>query len=69
MAGFVAAKGALNFWLVASVLDDEDGKRRMTVTVDYGSLEVRAMVRSTGMERGAAISYDRLEDLVIGLRG
>src|SRR5688572_1671946 len=53
--------------VVTSVLEDETGKTRMTVTVDYGSIEVRDMVRSTGMERGAAISYDRLEDLVISL--
>jgi uncharacterized protein YndB with AHSA1/START domain len=55
--------------IVTSVLEDENGKTRMTVTVDYGSLEVRDMVRNTGMERGAAISYDRLEDLVIALAG
>lgn len=55
--------------VVTSVLEDENGKTRMTVTVDYGSIEVRDIVRSTGMERGAAISYDRLEDLVVSLRG
>lgn len=39
------------------------------MTIDYGSKEVRDMVIATGMAGGAAISYDRLEDLVIALRG
>jgi uncharacterized protein YndB with AHSA1/START domain len=43
---------------------DEGGKTRFTATVRYSSLEVRDMVISTGMARGAGISYDRLEDLV-----
>ena len=35
----------------------------------YPSRDVRDMVVSTGMERGAAISYDRLEDVARGLAG
>ena len=31
------------------------------------SVEVRDMVLQTGMERGAAISYDRLEDVAVAL--
>jgi uncharacterized protein YndB with AHSA1/START domain len=50
--------------VVTSVLTEENGKTRMTATVRYPSKEVRDMVRATGMEKGAATSYDRLEDLL-----
>jgi uncharacterized protein YndB with AHSA1/START domain len=50
--------------VVTSVLTEEGRKTRLTVTALYPSLEVRDSVLKTGMERGAAISYDRLEDLV-----
>lgn len=50
--------------VVTSILSEEGGKTRLTVTVLYPSLEVRDSVLETGMARGAAISYDRLEDLV-----
>ena len=50
--------------LVTSVLTEEGGKTRLTVTGLYPSREVRDIVIGTGMEKGAAISYDRLEDLV-----
>jgi uncharacterized protein YndB with AHSA1/START domain len=46
----------------------EDGKTRLTATVQYSSIEVRDMVLSTGMAKGAGISYDRLEDLVVELQ-
>ncbi len=49
-------------------LADENGKTRMTLTALYPSLEVRDMVLKTGMERGAAISYDRLEDVAAELQ-
>lgn len=52
---------------VTSVLTEEGGKTRLTATVRYPSREVRDMVKSTGMEHGAGISYDRLEDLVAEL--
>ena len=54
--------------LVTSVYTDEGGKTRLTVTARYPSLEVRDIVLKTGMEKGAATSYDRLEDLVAGLK-
>jgi uncharacterized protein YndB with AHSA1/START domain len=50
--------------VVTSVLTEESGKTRLTATIEYPSQEVRDMVVSTGMEKGAALSYDRLEDLV-----
>ena len=54
--------------VVTTELTEEDGKTRMTSTVQYPSLDVRDMVLSTGMSRGAGISYDRLEDLVAALQ-
>lgn len=50
--------------LVTQRLDEEDGKTRLTVTARYDSRATRDMVLGTGMEKGAAISYDRLEDVV-----
>lgn len=50
--------------LVTTVFTEEGGKTRMTVTCLYPSLDVRDMVLSTGMSKGAGLSYDRLEDLV-----
>ena len=50
--------------VVTSVFTEEGGKTRLTVTALYPSLEVRDSVLKTGMSDGAAISYDRLEDLV-----
>lgn len=55
--------------VVTTDLVDESGRTRMTVTVRYPSRDVRDGVLSTGMSKGAAISYDRLEDLVVALRG
>lgn len=55
--------------VVTSVLTDEHGKTRLTLTALYPSREVRDMVLKTGMERGAAISYDRLEDVARELQG
>ena len=53
---------------VSADLVEEDGKTRMTVTVRYPSRDVRDAVMASGMARGAGISYDRLEDVVAGLR-
>jgi uncharacterized protein YndB with AHSA1/START domain len=50
--------------LVTSILTEEGKKTRVVVTADYGSKEVRDIVLGTGMAKGAAISYDRLNDLV-----
>ena len=49
--------------VVTTVFTEEDGKTRITVTSVYPSKDVRDMVLKTGMEKGAAISYDRLEDV------
>jgi uncharacterized protein YndB with AHSA1/START domain len=53
--------------VVTTELAEENGKTRMTATVRYPSLEVRDIVIGTGMARGAGISYDRLDDLVVEL--
>jgi uncharacterized protein YndB with AHSA1/START domain len=50
--------------VVVAELTEESGKTRMTVTATYPSTEVRDMVLQTGMERGAALSYDRMEELL-----
>lgn len=50
--------------VVTSTFTEEQGKTRLTVTARYPSVEVRDAVIKSGMERGAGISYDRLEDLV-----
>ncbi len=54
--------------VVTQILTEEEGKTRLTITSEYPSLEVRDMVLQTGMEKGAALSYDRLEDVARGLR-
>jgi uncharacterized protein YndB with AHSA1/START domain len=46
-----------------TVLTEENGKTRVTVTSVYATKDIRDMVLRTGMETGAAISYERLEDV------
>ncbi len=55
--------------MCTAVLTDEKGKTRLTLTASYPSIEVRDMVLNSGMERGAAISYDRLEEVAAELMG
>ena len=50
--------------IVTQLLTEEGTKTRLTITARYESKDVRDYVLGTGMERGAAISYDRLEDVV-----
>jgi uncharacterized protein YndB with AHSA1/START domain len=54
--------------VVTGVFTEEAGKTRLTVTAAYPSLDVRDMVVKSGMAKGAAISYDRLEDVVAELQ-
>jgi uncharacterized protein YndB with AHSA1/START domain len=49
--------------VVTAVLTEENGKTRLTVSCVYPSREVRDIVLGTGMANGAAISYDRLEEV------
>jgi uncharacterized protein YndB with AHSA1/START domain len=50
--------------VVSTRLSAEGGKTRFNAIVSYPSREVRDIVRSTGMETGAGLSYDRLDDLL-----
>jgi hypothetical protein len=54
--------------LVTQRLTAEGGKTRLTMTARYDSKTSRDTVIGTGMAKGAAISYDRLEDLVHDLQ-
>jgi uncharacterized protein YndB with AHSA1/START domain len=54
--------------VVTAEFTEEAGKTRLTATVRYPSLQVRDIVLASGMDRGAAISYDRLEDLLAELQ-
>jgi len=49
--------------VITSVFTEERGKTRLTATCVYPSREVRDIVIQSGMEKGAAISYDRLDDV------
>ena len=49
--------------LVTTTFAEEAGKTRVTVIASYPSKAIRDMVLSSGMERGAALSYDRLEEV------
>ncbi len=53
---------------VTTVLTEENGKTRFTMTATYSSSAVRDMVLGTGMEKGAAKSYDRLEEVAAKLQ-
>lgn len=51
---------------VTTVFDEADGKTTMTVTVNAPSSEIRDAILKSGMEHGAAESYDRLAALLAG---
>jgi len=55
--------------LCTATLAEEKGKTRLTVVARYNSRQTRDMVIGTGMEKGAAISYDRLEEVAARLMG
>jgi uncharacterized protein YndB with AHSA1/START domain len=52
--------------VVTTVFSEEHGKTRITVTARCASSEIRDIVIKSGMERGAALSYDQLE--VVAMR-
>ena len=49
---------------VTSVFVEQGGQTTLTATVLYPSEEIRDMVVKSGMEHGAAESYDRLAELL-----
>jgi uncharacterized protein YndB with AHSA1/START domain len=53
--------------LVTTVLTEENGKTRFTITAEYPSRDVRDSVLKSGMEKGAALSYDKLEEIATEL--
>ena len=53
--------------VVTATLTDENGKTRLNATSRYPSKQIRDFVLSTGMERGAGISYDRLDEVAMEL--
>jgi uncharacterized protein YndB with AHSA1/START domain len=54
--------------VVTAVFSEEGGKTRLTATVLYPSVEIRDGVIQSGMAKGAAVSYDRLEEVVAELK-
>ena len=52
---------------VTTVFVEQDGKTTMTVTVLSPSKEVRDIVLQSGMEHGAAETYDRLAELLASM--
>lgn len=48
-------------------LEEEGEKTRFTLTAEYPSVEVRDQVLQSGMEHGAAASYDHLERVAMEL--
>jgi uncharacterized protein YndB with AHSA1/START domain len=50
---------------VTTVLAERGGKTTLTATVLYPSQEIRDIVIKTGMEHGAAESYDKLAELLV----
>jgi uncharacterized protein YndB with AHSA1/START domain len=49
---------------VTGVFQEHDGKTTLTVTVLYPSKEARDIVLKSGMEHGAAETYDRLAEML-----
>ncbi len=52
---------------VTAVFVEQDGKTTLTATVLYPSKEVRDIVIKSGMEHGAAESYDKLSEMLASL--
>jgi uncharacterized protein YndB with AHSA1/START domain len=55
--------------VVTTALTENDGKTTLTATVLYDTKEIRDAVIQSGMEHGAAESYDRLEEILASPRG
>jgi uncharacterized protein YndB with AHSA1/START domain len=54
---------------VTAVLIEQEGKTTLTATVLYPSKEVRDIVLKSGMEHGAAESYEKLAELLPSMLG
>jgi len=53
--------------VVTTVLVEDRGRTTMTGTILYSSQEIRDAVIKSGMEHGAAESYDRLAELLASI--
>jgi len=51
--------------LVTTILTERDGKTIMTASAEYESQSVRDAVIRSGMEHGAAESYDKMAELLM----
>jgi uncharacterized protein YndB with AHSA1/START domain len=51
---------------VTTTFEERDGRTTVTMTVLYESREARDTAMASGMEKGVAISFDRLEGLLGG---
>jgi uncharacterized protein YndB with AHSA1/START domain len=51
--------------LITTVWSESGGKTTMTLTMLVASKEIRDAIIATGMEHGAAESYDRLNELLV----
>jgi uncharacterized protein YndB with AHSA1/START domain len=49
-------------------LEEHDGKTTLTVRSDGGSKEARDAILESGMEEGAAETYDRLDEYLETLK-
>lgn len=49
---------------VTTVLSESDGKTVLTATITYASQEIRDAVIRSGMEHGAAETYDQLAEML-----
>ena len=47
------------------VLQEVDGRTNLTLTISYDSKEARDGAIASGMERGVAAGYDRLEEMLV----
>jgi uncharacterized protein YndB with AHSA1/START domain len=54
--------------VVTTIFTEEDGVTTYACRVYYPSKEVRDMVLATGMEKGAAVSLDRLAEVIESLK-
>ncbi len=54
--------------LVTTVLTEQGGKTTLTLTILYSSRDARDAVLKSGMERGVAVSYDRLAEVLASLQ-
>ena len=50
--------------IVTTVMAEKDGKTTMTASVVYSTREIRDAVIQSGMEHGAAESYDKLAEVL-----